>query len=126
MRGCKPRYEWTVVEACAMASAGRVHVDTGNFADSRVSERGIEAEGIDVLPILKDYNYVKMDIEGSEWPVLSDPRWVEAMREVSAFVIEWHAQEGVAGDHRAAAVTAVRRAGFTLEASLPGWSHGLI
>jgi hypothetical protein len=121
-----PRYEWTVVEACAMASAGRVHVDTGNFADSRVSERGIEAEGIDVLPILKDYDYVKMDIEGSEWPILSDRRWVEAMREVSVFVIEWHAQEGVAGDHRAAAVTAVRRAGFTLEASLPGWSHGLI
>jgi hypothetical protein len=77
-----------------------------------VSERGIEAEGIDVLPILKDYDYVKMDIEGSEWPILSDPRWVEAMREVSVFVIEWHAQEGVAGDHRAAAVTAVRRAGF--------------
>jgi hypothetical protein len=98
----------------------------GGFADSRVSESGVSVAGVDVLPVLPAYDYVKMDIEGSEWPIIRDPRWPESMRSVAVFVMEWHTHGAGVPDPRVAAIDAVKQAGFHTAASAPGWDHGMI
>jgi FkbM family methyltransferase len=118
--------DWTLVEACAAASDGPVHFDAGNFADSHISEQGPEVLALDVLPRLPAFDFVKMDIEGSEWPILGDPRWAHAMRDVSVFVVEWHARGRPGSDPRAIALAAVRGAGFAAEPGAVGWHHGTV
>lgn len=117
---------WKVFHACAMPSDGPVHLAAGNFADSFVCDSGKEVDGVDILPVLGKFDFVKMDIEGSEWPILSDPRWPEAVRGVDVFVMEWHQRGCPSSDHRSAAIRAVESAGFTVEVSDPGWDHGMI
>lgn len=90
-----------------------------------MSDVGFGVAAVDVLPILGNFDYVKMDIEGSEWPILHDERWPVAMRGVAVFALEWHDRPEV-GDCRAVAVAAVEAAGFIAEPSPPGWSHGTI
>jgi FkbM family methyltransferase len=117
---------WSVVQACAMPRDGTVRLAAGNFADSYVNDSGIVVTGIDVLPLLGMYDFVKIDIEGSEWPILNDDRWPEAMQNVAVLVMEWHKRGCPSADHRTAAISAVTAAGYTFHASDPGWDHGLI
>ncbi len=117
---------WTVVEACALASGGPVRIDSGRFADSHVSDVGTPADGVDILPLLDRYDYIKMDIEGSEWLILTDSRWSDATPHTSVLVLEWHQVECPVPDGRAHAIAAVSAAGFTWQASEPGWPAGLI
>jgi FkbM family methyltransferase len=120
-----PGANWTVVQACAITADGVVQITPGGFADSHVSDSGVDVPGVDVLPLLGDHDFVKMDIEGSEWPILLDPRWPDAVRDVAAFTIEWHERQGPT-DPRSAALAAIEGAGFTCVASPPGWDHGNI
>jgi FkbM family methyltransferase len=122
--GLNPDENWTVVEACVGVADGIVRMAAGNYADSHVSDVGTEVLAVDVLPLLPSFDYVKMDIEGSEWPILTDPRWVEAMREVAAFTLEWHIRGCPSGDPHALAATAVASAGFTVDPGVRGWDHG--
>jgi FkbM family methyltransferase len=117
---------WRVVQACAMARDGVARIDSGNFADSRVGDDGVEVRAIDVLPLFGDFDFVKMDIESSEWPILTDERWPSAMRDVALFVLEWHQHGAPQPDARSVAVAAVRAAGFEIDASPPGHDHGVI
>lgn len=129
LKACVARNEkarWEVVEACAMTKDEVTRITGGRFADSFVSDVGAEVAGVDVLPVLSRYDYVKMDIEGSEWPILDDPRWTQAMRDVSVFVLEWHARGCSVPNPRAAAIAAVESAGFISQPSPPGWDHGLV
>lgn len=119
--------DWTIVEACARASSGTVRLRAGHFADSHVSDVGTEVAAVDILPLLGNFDYIKMDIEGSEWPILRDPRWPRAMQNVSVLAMEWHARGCAAHDPHAAAVSAVRSvAGFTVDPGQHGWHHGTV
>jgi FkbM family methyltransferase len=121
-----PGNVWDIVEACASSSGGAVHLNADNFADSYVSTAGVEVAAVEVLPVLDNFDYVKMDIEGSEWPILTDPRWPDAMATVSVLALEWHARGCPSGDPRALALSAVRAAGFTVDPGQHGWHHGSV
>lgn len=122
---------WNIVHACAMAADAIVTVTRDAFAHAYVcdfggSSNGGEVPGIDVLPRLAAYDFIKMDIEGSEWPILTDARWPTAMRDVSVFVLEWHSRGCDAIDPRAAALAGVEAAGFASAASPDAATHGVI
>ena len=83
---------WTVIPACASTRQGTVPFISDHFM-SRIDPRG-EAPGaetaptIDVLPILDRADLVKIDIQGGEWEILSDPRFADLR--IGAIVIEYH------------------------------------
>ncbi len=120
---------WTLIEACAGNAAGMAYLEAGNFADSRVSDASspntVKVPVIDVLPTIAASDLVKIDIEGSEWPILLDPRF--AHLPTPAMTIEWHRYGAPSGDPRAAAIDAFSNAGFEIEASPPSHhGHGTI
>jgi hypothetical protein len=55
---------------------------------SSLSETGEEFPAVDVFPMLKDADLVKIDIEGAEWAILTDPRFRELS--AAALFLEYH------------------------------------
>jgi FkbM family methyltransferase len=96
--------------------AGTVEFAAGNFFQSRVVDGGgagtIEVAMIDVLPRLEDRDLIKIDIEGSEWPILFDERFRSL--DAAAVALEWHAEGCPQPDPLAAAEAALAAAGFTV------------
>jgi FkbM family methyltransferase len=113
-----------LVHAAAATEPGSVSFAAGNYFQSRVVEGPgdgtVTVEAIDVLPVLADRDLIKIDIEGSEWPILADPRF----RELTAPVVtmEWHAHGCPDEDPAAAAERALGAAGYTVhhESADPG------
>ena len=128
---------WTLIEACAATSDGTVDF-ASNFHLSRAGPGGDGAleqfhaelggvfpflrdtnllqadhrqvESRDVFPLLADADLVKMDIEGSEWEILADPRWSEL--QATAVVLEYHDMYTGAADAAQATAEALERAGY--------------
>jgi FkbM family methyltransferase len=119
---------WEIVEACATTADGTVAFQSGQFGHSHVSSTGLELPSVDIVPRLRKFDYVKIDIEGAEWPIITDPRWPQAMQDTTAMIMEWHERSSPAGDARTAALAAVERAGFEIQADAPSslWDHGLV
>ena len=83
---------WTVVRACAWVETDELRFLAGGFAESRLAtdeEAGILVPAVDVFPYLDGADLVKMDVEGSEWQILSDQRFDRAG--IPALVLEYHA-----------------------------------
>lgn len=104
-----------VVSACAGCGDGTVRFVAGEFAESHVAGREsaqetIELPCVDVFPMAQMADLVKMDIEGSEWEILADPR--VASVPTSVWVMEWHARHCPHPDPGTAARTALQDAGF--------------
>ena len=119
-----------LIEACAMTHAGNMVLAGGTGSGSVFSQdaepaTGIEVPGIDVYPLLTDSDLVKIDIEGSEWPILADPRLATLGR--TTLVMEYHrvgAPSLPAGD---AARRLLEAAGFTVGHDKPNhWGHGVL
>jgi FkbM family methyltransferase len=125
-RAANPAADWEVHEGFAGAADGVVRFAAGNFAHSHADDGGVEVTRVDILPRLAGFDYVKVDIEGGEWPIITDERWPEAIAPAAAMVMEWHERMGPASGARQAAVAAVRRAGFEASDDGPGFDHGLI
>jgi FkbM family methyltransferase len=119
---------WEIVEACDTTTDGTVAFQSGQFGHSHVSATGIDLPSVDIVPRLRGFDYVKIDIEGAEWPIITDPRWPEAMGDTTAMIMEWHERGSPDGDARTTALAAVERAGFEIEADAPSsrWDHGLV
>ena len=102
--------------AAASNRPGTVTFAAGNFFQSRVvaeKEIGaVEVQMIDVLPRLEDRHLIKIDIEGSEWPILFDERFRNL--NAVALAMEWHAQGCPKVNPREAAESALVDAGFTV------------
>ena len=120
---------WRVLAACALPHAGTVAFEAGEYADSHVAEPApgrVLVPAVDVLPLLGDADLVKMDIEGSEWRILLDPRFKEALA-AAACVLEWHERGCPSPRPAEAAAEAFRQAGYHV---LPGpsgpWDHGAL
>jgi FkbM family methyltransferase len=91
--GVGPR--WIVTRACAAPATGTVRFLAGQQADSRtvydsdpMSDLS-EVSAVDVFPHLQDADLLKIDIEGGEWPLLTDARFRDLS--VPAIVLEYHA-----------------------------------
>lgn len=88
-RAANPGKYWTIIDAAAGVAGGTLMLEFfGDYAQTRVSESGTTAvRCLDVLPLMQTADLIKIDIEGSEWPVLADPRFAEVK---APMVIEWH------------------------------------
>jgi FkbM family methyltransferase len=113
-----PGADWTLIQGAAGTSSGRARFAAGSFATSRLAEPGEPAlaiERLDVLPLLADGDFLKIDIEGSEWAILADPRWRQTR--ARAVVLEYHERLCPSPDPASLATEALREAGFKV---LPG------
>ena len=107
-----PGENWDLVEAAAAAEDGRATFVTGEYSRSRIEEGadGIEVETRDVFSYLDGIDLAKIDIEGGEWALLADPRF--RALDVPVLVLEYHDDQAPTDDPRAAALEAVRGAGY--------------
>lgn len=121
------RARWHVVEAIAAAIEGEGELLVGAGPESRVPEPGelgrrVSVEQIDVFERLGGADLVKIDIEGGEWALLSDPRFRTLTAAV--VIVEHHPRlcpEGI--QPRALASKLLERAGYRV-AFGPDWSNG--
>jgi hypothetical protein len=107
---------WRLIPACAATADGHVLLLADRFAESRVSHEAqgaIEVASRDVFPFLEAADFVKMDIEGSEWEILQDPRFLGIAARV--IVIEYHPQGCPGPVPREAAQVALRRLGCVVQ-----------
>jgi FkbM family methyltransferase len=119
------RQRWTIVEAGAHVRRGTTTlIEDGSWV-SRLEAvgtppRGLEGTAprqvqiptVDALELMDGADFVKMDIEGSEWALLDDPRF----REIDArrVCIEYHAWGLPHGDAHAAATARLAEAGYRI------------
>jgi FkbM family methyltransferase len=74
--------------------------------------KAVSVPVIDVLPLIADADLLKIDIEGSEWPILADSRFKTLS--ARAVVLEYHPQGAPGPDPAAAAAGRLRGAGFAV------------
>jgi FkbM family methyltransferase len=127
-RATNPDRPWQVIEACAARDDGVISFVGGMYADSHVSfdntDAVIEVPAVDVLPYMAQADLVKIDIEGSEWDILADPRL--AGIGTTVVVMEWHAFRSPTADPHHAAIQMLEEAGFTVHGIDSGYPHGTI
>lgn len=119
---------WQLEPVAVSNAAGELPFVSGLYAESqlagieRVADRPAESAELESgrtvdVPVVdlfaQDHRaeLMKMDIEGGEWPILTDPRL--AGLGVRAIVLEWHADGAPEPDAHAAALRALEAAGYT-------------
>jgi FkbM family methyltransferase len=88
---------------------GRSHA-AANIQDEAYVSRIIDVPMIDVLPIITDADFLKMDIEGGEWEILADPRF--ATTGLRAICMEFHRYGCPTDDPTSAVTQLLDAAGF--------------
>jgi FkbM family methyltransferase len=104
---------WDLVRACALNREAQVAFASGNFWGSRMEEGASGTELVpahDVFPYLDGVELLKMDIEGGEWAILTDPRF--AGIGASVIAMEYHPHLCPEEDARAAATRLLEGAGY--------------
>jgi FkbM family methyltransferase len=80
--------DWQIVAACAANRDGTATFSTGHKNLSRIASGGdATIDTVDVFPYIADADLVKMNIEGSEWEILKDPRLVSTS---VCWMVEYH------------------------------------
>jgi FkbM family methyltransferase len=109
---------WTLVKACASTSDGSLRFVGSRGATSHVPAPGEEhpsattVTALDVFPYLEGVDFLKIDIEGGEWPILGDPRFASVP--ASAVVLEYHPHLCPGDDARGQAFLLLEKAGYTV------------
>jgi FkbM family methyltransferase len=120
-----PGAHWRVVEAAAADRAGTLAFVQALFSTAHVAREGepgetVEVPAIDALELIAEADLVKIDVEGSEWPLLLDPRFRASTAGVRAIVVEYHPEGCPEADPLAAAQRILQDAGY---ATRTGSSH---
>ena len=118
---------WTLVEAAAATRAGRVPFAAGRFSLSQVggAETNRDVEAVDAFEYLSDADLAKIDIEGSEWELLTDDRLERAGP--CALVLEYHPRLAPGTDPHAEARRLLAGAGYETGPERPtAEGHGVI
>jgi FkbM family methyltransferase len=119
---------WQLVEAFAAPQEGSVSFAAGSHATSHESagETAIKVKAVDLFDHVENVDLLKIDIEGSEWPLLSDPRFAKTMTAV--LVLEYHAAGCPEVDAAGAAERILVDAGYDVEhgSRKPAYGAGLI
>ena len=127
---------WEVVEAAVGAKDGSVSFVGGRGGRSYVPRDATEGARtvpvVDAFPHLSGADLVKIDIEGSEWPVLADPRLGSCG--IGALVIEYHSIGCPAPNPKREARRLFEDAGFTVHVpaddtnpdEAPFWGAGVM
>lgn len=123
------RARWQLVSAAASNGDGEVPFVGGMDAMSRVGEAvdtDTRVPAVDVFQLLEEVDLLKIDIEGSEWPILADPRM--AAVEARVVVVEYHPRGCPGADAEEEARRLLARAGFRVldhvRLGIPG--HGTL
>jgi FkbM family methyltransferase len=103
---------WQLIEAAAGDRDGRIGFRAGEFSRSRIEpgEGETEVDIVDVFPYLERADLAKIDIEGGEWAILTDPRFRQL--KLAAIVLEYHPDQAPTADSRAFALEIVEGAGY--------------
>jgi FkbM family methyltransferase len=123
-----PTLVWELVEACAATEEGTVRFTSGLFTNSRVEEEGGGelVRAVDIFPPAERAAYLKIDIEGAEWAILADPRFMSLPAKVIA--LEYHDHLCPDPDPERLARERLRQAGYEVAESgleaTPG--HGML
>jgi FkbM family methyltransferase len=106
---------WQVHRAACSNRRGTIPFAAGLLSEARIAEPGedgtIEVPMVDVFAEDHQVDLLKMDIEGAEWPILTDPRLPELG--ARAVVLEWHTRGCPDPEPHAAAVRLLQAAGYT-------------
>ena len=89
----------------AAGYAGRSHAASSD-------EEATVVPMIDVLPMLQDVDVLKMDIEGGEWPILTDDRFNATP--VKVLYLEYHSLHAPSEDPSGLVRGILNRGGFTI------------
>jgi len=116
---------WMLIPSCAGTADGTVDFAAQGGVGSHIeaSAEAIPVPVVDLFPYLRDGDLVKIDIEGSEWPILADAR----LRQLNnlVIVVEYHNDASPYPDAREAALRLLSAAGFTAdEADVPHQPEG--
>lgn len=106
---------WAARRVAVSNAAGTMPFLAGRLADSRRAgpeEAGETVEVIDFFSLDHDVDLLKMDIEGGEWSILTDPRLASLNARV--IVMEWHWRFAPHPDPHGAAVAALQNAGYAI------------
>jgi FkbM family methyltransferase len=135
---------WSVAEVAAANYTGEMTFVAGMFAESHAvtktdgsSPRGngqtITVPAVDIFEEDHDVDLMKIDIEGGEWSILTDPRLGELRADF--LIIEWHERGAPEPDARGAAARLLRAAGYgrqeevdvsTHKGALWAWREGRV
>lgn len=121
---------WSMRRAAVSNAAGVMSFLPGQLAESRrtgPNESGIEVPTRDLFTLDQRVDLVKIDIEGSEWSILTDRRLSDLQARV--LVMEWHWRFSPVPDAHAAALTFLIDAGYEIHrdrVDLPLGHTGLI
>jgi FkbM family methyltransferase len=118
---------WHLVEAVAATTTGTTSFASGRFSLSRVEDGpGVEqVPSVDAFEFLSGSDFAKIDIEGSEWELLTSARL--AKEGPRALVLEFHPYLAPSDDPEADAVRLLRQAGYeTSEVRPTATGHGVV
>jgi FkbM family methyltransferase len=105
---------WRAVRAACSNRDGIARFSAGHLSESKISEAGhsnvVEVPMVDAFDACRDADILKIDIEGAEWSILTDPR-LSQLR-AFAIVLEWHLLESPEPDAAAFATRLLQSAGF--------------
>jgi FkbM family methyltransferase len=116
--------DWEIVRACASNRDGRVRFNTGRKNFSRIGSSGdTDVEMVDVFPRIAQADLVKMNIEGSEWHILDDPRLAHTS---ASWIVEYHHIASPDPDIHALSKKLFERAGYTVRVAASTEDNGLL
>jgi FkbM family methyltransferase len=104
---------WDLVQAAATCTDGPVSFTIGRATTGHIAEggeAGASVEGRDVFALLDGIDLLKIDIEGAEWPMLSDPRWAGLRAPV--VMLEYHPHGAPSAHPEGDAQRALQDAGY--------------
>jgi FkbM family methyltransferase len=116
---------WQLVHAAATTHDGTVRFAGGRGPGSHIEDGSADlVPSIDALRLLGECDLAKIDIEGAEWAVLADPRFVA--RAPPLLVLEYHPAPGVV-DAAAEARALLQAAGYELvEGAIQAFGIGML
>lgn len=115
---------WDMEQVAVSNARGTLRFAAGRCADARAAldgEVSIDVPAVDLFGEDHDVDLLKLDIEGGEWAILTDPRL--ATLAATAIVMEWHQHLCPEPDPHAAARRLLVGAGYEIVQDEPA-EHG--
>jgi FkbM family methyltransferase len=115
---------WEIVRACAANRDGVAMFKAGADNFSRIENEGASVvPTVDVFPYIAEADLVKMNIEGSEWEILGDPR---LERTSAVWIVEYHRIRNPEPDITSLARRSFERCGYTTLSAIAHAGNGLL
>jgi FkbM family methyltransferase len=116
--------DWEVHRACAANADGVAMFRSGHHNFSMIAEDGDRVvPTVDVFPYVAGADLIKMNVEGSEWEILQDPRLAAT---AGVWIVEYHRIRSPEEDITALVRRLFQRAGYTTRVAMEHEGNGLL